>query len=95
MRIAYFARINLGQSSGVLKKIARQIKYWESQRNEVRLFALSTPFESSSHLFDNISVSPFTTKNYLDHFAKAVHADPPLRNGTLIFCLSDIAAIIP
>lgn len=72
MRIAYFARIDVGYPSGVLKKITRQIKHWEAQGNEVKLFALSQPCESPTHLLDQISVTYFTTKNYLDLFIKAV-----------------------
>lgn len=41
MKIAYIARWDIGRESGVLKKIASQMRVWINEGNEVSLFVLS------------------------------------------------------
>jgi glycosyltransferase involved in cell wall biosynthesis len=41
LRIAYLARWDIGAEDGVLKKIREQLRAWQAQGHEVRLFALS------------------------------------------------------
>ena len=72
MRIAYFARISLEKPSGVLRKILRQIRCWENQGHEVKLFALTPPFEKLYPGLENISLDYEQTKNYPDLLLKAV-----------------------
>jgi glycosyltransferase involved in cell wall biosynthesis len=41
MKIAYFAQWDVSKESGVLKKIAGQMNYWQDKGHKVKLFALS------------------------------------------------------
>ncbi|MBO2581710.1 hypothetical protein [Shewanella algae] len=48
MRILYFACLELGSESGVLKKINRQVEYWEKEGNEVFVFYISSQKNTNS-----------------------------------------------
>jgi glycosyltransferase involved in cell wall biosynthesis len=41
MKIAYYARVDTNEESGILKKIVGQIKAWQKEGHEVKLFAIS------------------------------------------------------
>lgn len=64
MKIAYLARVDIGKSSGVLKKIVRQIQFWKEAGHDVRLFALSRKAPTIWEGLSNIEVEYFETKNY-------------------------------
>jgi hypothetical protein len=75
MRIAYFARIDLGKSSGVLKKILRQLNVWQSFGHEVKLFALTRPVEEYYPGLDKYSFLSIETASYGHLLLKAISAE--------------------
>ena len=56
MRIAYLARWDVSHESGILKKMASQMRVWLARGHEVRLFALSP----GSHLWEGMAELPIT-----------------------------------
>lgn len=80
MKIAYLARVDVGNSSGVLKKIERQVRYWLDAGHEVRLFALSRPWLDIWPGLNDVDFKPYRTENYLDLFRKGSQAVAEIRD---------------
>jgi hypothetical protein len=79
MKIAYLARVDAGNPSGVLKKIDRQFRYWLQAGHEVRLFALSRPWQDIWSGLEGIDISPYQTGSYLDLFRRGAKAVADIR----------------
>jgi glycosyltransferase involved in cell wall biosynthesis len=49
MRIAYFAHVNAGRGSGVVAKMASQVRSWRSRGHEVRVFLATSDLDATWH----------------------------------------------
>lgn len=58
MRIAYIARWDVGHESGILKKMASQLRRWRASGHEVRLFAITPSHDLWPGIAD-LPVTPF------------------------------------
>lgn len=92
MKILYFVCLELGNDSGVLKKIKRQVEFWESRGNEVFVFYISSQ-RNTNHLSENeYVIEPHSIlnkfgENYLFKFLFRIYGS--------IKCLSKLKAIAP
>ena len=63
----------------MLKKIARQVRFWQNAGHEVKVFCLTRPVTDVWPGLDDISIEYFETKNYIALFQKAMNAQKAIQ----------------